>query len=41
MMGDIVINSYKEQIKETTFKARAIEVAGFNIIVETLKKKGY
>ncbi len=40
MMGDIVINSYKEQIKETTFKARAIEVAGFNIIVETLKKRG-
>ncbi len=40
MIDDIVINSYKEQIKESIFKTQAVKVAGFDIVVEELQKRG-
>ena len=40
MIEDLVINSYKEQIKESVIKAKAIDVAGFSVIVEELKRRG-
>ena len=38
-MEDIVITSYKEQIKESSLKADAIKSAGFDIIIEELEKR--
>ena len=38
-MGDeLVINSYKEQIKESALKADAVEKAGFDILIDFLNK---
>ena len=39
-MEDIVISSYKEQIKESLLKAEAVKEAGFDIVVEELEKRG-
>ena len=38
-MEDIVITSYKEQIKESSFKADAIKSGGFDIVIEELEKR--
>ncbi len=38
-MEDLVINSYKEQIKESLLKAKAIEVAGFSVMIEELNRR--
>ncbi len=40
MSNDLVINTYKEQIKESILKMQAIKIAGFDIIVEELTKRG-
>lgn len=39
-MEDIVISSYKQQIKESSLKAEAVKAAGFDIVVEELEKRG-
>lgn len=39
MSNDLVINSYEEQIKESLLKAQAVKIAGFDIIIEELKKR--
>lgn len=39
-MEDIVISSYKQQIKESSLKAEAVKAAGFDIVVEELDKRG-
>ena len=39
MVEDLVISTYKEQIKESLLKAKAIEVAGFNVIVSELDRR--
>jgi len=39
-MEDIVITSYKQQIRESEFKADAVKSAGFDIVVEELKSRG-
>lgn len=39
-MEDIVITSYKQQIKESSLKADAIKSGGFDIVIEELEKKG-
>lgn len=39
-MEDIVITSYKQQIRESEFKADAVKSAGFDIVVEELKNRG-
>ncbi len=39
-MEDIVITSYKQQIKESTLKAEAVKAAGFDIVIEELKNRG-
>lgn len=38
-MEDIVITSYKQQIKESSLKADAIKSAGFDIVIEELEKR--
>ena len=40
MVEDLVISSYKDQIKESLLKSTAIEKAGFSIIVEEIKRRG-
>lgn len=40
MVEDLVIGSYKEQIRESLLKAKAIEIAGFSVMIEELKKRG-
>lgn len=40
MSNDLVINTYKEQIKESILKMQAIKIAGFDIIIEELAKRG-
>lgn len=39
-MEDIVITSYKQQIRESEFKADAVKSAGFDIVVDELKTRG-
>lgn len=39
-MEDIVITSYKQQIKESSLKADAIKSGGFDIVIEELEKRG-
>lgn len=39
-MEDIVVTSYKQQIRESEFKADAVKSAGFDIVVEELKNRG-
>lgn len=39
MIEDIVINSYKEQIKQSILKAEAVKVAGFDLIIGELNKR--
>lgn len=38
-MEDIVITSYKQQIKESSLKADAIKSGGFDIVIEELEKR--
>lgn len=40
MVEDIVVNSYKEQIKQSILKSEAVKIAGFDIIVDEIKKRG-
>lgn len=40
MSNDLVINTYKDQIKESILKMQAIKIAGFDIITEELTKRG-
>ena len=40
MVEDLVVGSYKEQIRESLLKAKAIEIAGFSVMTEELKKRG-
>ncbi|MBR4618311.1 MAG: hypothetical protein IKO49_03300 [Bacilli bacterium] len=39
-MEDIVISSYRQQIKESALKAQAVKEAGFDIVIEELEKRG-
>lgn len=39
-MEDIVITSYKQQIRESELKADAVKSAGFDIVIEELKNRG-
>ena len=39
-MEDIVITSYKQQIRESELKADAVKSAGFDIVIEELKSRG-
>ena len=39
-MEDIVITSYKQQIRESSLKADAIKSGGFDIVIEELEKRG-
>lgn len=39
-MEDIVISSYKQQIKESALKAEAVKAGGFDIVIEELEKRG-
>ena len=38
-MEDIVISSYKEQLKESALKAEAVKSAGFDIVIDELEKR--
>ena len=38
-MEDIVISSYKEQLKESALKAEAVKSAGFDIVIDELEKE--
>lgn len=40
MMDDIVVKSYKEQIKQSVLKSEAVKKAGFDIIISELKRRG-
>lgn len=40
MTEDIVIKSYKEQIKQSVLKSEAVKKAGFDIIVAEIKRRG-
>ena len=40
MVEDLVVGSYKEQIRESLLKAKAIDIAGFSVMIEELKKRG-
>lgn len=39
MTEDIVISSYKEQIKQSILKANAVKIAGFDIIITELNRR--
>lgn len=39
-MEDIVITSYKQQIKESSLKADAIKSGGFDLVIEEIEKRG-
>jgi hypothetical protein len=40
MVEDLVISSYKEQIKESLLKNKAVDLAGFSVIVSELERRG-
>lgn len=40
MIEDIVIKSYREQIKQSILKSEAVKKAGFDIIVSEIKRRG-
>ena len=40
MTEDLVINSYKEKIKESLVKTKALDAAGFKIIIDELERRG-
>lgn len=40
MIEDIVVNSYKEQIKQSILKSEAVKIAGFDILIGEIKRRG-
>lgn len=40
MMDDIVVKSYKEQIKQSVLRSETVKKAGFDIIISELKRRG-
>lgn len=40
MIEDIVIKSYKEQIKQSILKSEAVKKAGFDVIISEIRRRG-